>query len=454
MGTIVGAGVRYMAIVIGTGVLFGMVRVPFVVPRLGERWAELAEMPFMAVAIFLAAGDMLRRFPRVDTSLRALTVGVLALALAVAAELLLAVAIQSRTLGDYIASRDRVSGSVYLAMLVVFALMPRIRLASIARRRAAVVVTLLAAVWVSGAGASVQTASSPAMTPRPVRIDTAPVALNERNPWQTRLGAFTFAGGLALTSPETDQLHGLSDLEVTVTNRLTAVSDTGLLVEARLELDATGRLTGLAESRITTLIGLDGSVPREKSEMDAEGLALLPNGDRLVSFEVRDRVWLYPANGGRPRPVPSPAVAFPNNSGLEALMLDPAAGADAYVVGAEVTGEKWSCRISSGACAKGQPVDLPPGFALVSMRRLGGDRTAYLLRAFDIRRGNRTSLRMYRAGTLMGQLDLAVPLTIDNFEGVAAVPRADGSIRFYLVSDDNARAFQRTLLVAFDWMPQ
>ena len=53
MGTIVGAGVRYMAIVIGTGVLFGMVRVPFVVPRLGERWAELAEMPFMAVAIFL-----------------------------------------------------------------------------------------------------------------------------------------------------------------------------------------------------------------------------------------------------------------------------------------------------------------------------------------------------------------------------------------------------------------
>jgi len=313
---------------------------------------------------------------------------------------------------------------------------------------------LLAALLVSGVPTAAQPSASPALAGRAIRIDTAPVPLNPRNPWEVRLGDFVYAGGLVLTSSDTDQLHGLSDLEVTTANRMTAVTDTGFLVEARLELDAAGRLTGLADARLSTLVALDGSVPAEKSEMDAEGLALLPNGDRLISFEVRDRVWLYPATGGRPRPVPSPAVAFPINTGLEALTLDPDTAPDAYRVGDEEHGNIWNCRISSGGCVKGQPVDLPPGFALVSMRRFGPGQTAYLLRAFDLRRGNRDSLRLYRGDTLTGQLDLALPLTIDNYEGVAAVRRADGSIRFYLVSDDNARAFQRTLLVAFDWTPQ
>jgi hypothetical protein len=34
------------------------------------------------------------------------------------------------------------------------------------------------------------------------------------------------------------------------------------------------------------------------------------------------------------------------------------------------------------------------------------------------------------------------------------VPRADGAIRFYLLSDDNFSKLQRTLLLAFDWRPQ
>jgi hypothetical protein len=200
-------------------------------------------------------------------------------------------------------------------------------------------------------------------------------------------------------------------------------------------------------------VGVDGSRPRQKEDMDAEGLALLANGDRLISFEVRDRVWLYPADGGPPHLVPSPNVSFPANTGLEALTAAPDVAADAYMVGDEERGNIWNCRVST-ACVKGQAADLPPGYALVSMRRLDASRTAYLMRGFDLRRGYRSSLRIYSDGKLIGQLDLTLPLTIDNFEGVAAVPRADGSVRFYLISDDNARAFQRTLLVAFDWAPK
>jgi len=114
----------YFALVLGTGFVFGMIRVPFVVPRLGERYAELLEMPFMFVAIVLAARFVIRRFDLSAQSAIRLQVGFAALAMSIVAELLLATVLQGRSLGQFIASRDPVSGSVYLVMLLVFALMP------------------------------------------------------------------------------------------------------------------------------------------------------------------------------------------------------------------------------------------------------------------------------------------------------------------------------------------
>ena len=130
MSKIIRAGFTYFAIVLGTGFVLGVIRVPFLVPRIGERWAELAEMPIMATVIFLAAGFILRRFPEICSPGRSLAAGVLALALSVCAELGLAVVLQSQTLTEFLKSRDKVSGSVYVALLLVFAVMPRIRLRS------------------------------------------------------------------------------------------------------------------------------------------------------------------------------------------------------------------------------------------------------------------------------------------------------------------------------------
>jgi hypothetical protein len=116
--------VLYFALVLGTGFLLGMVRVPLLVPRLGERYAELLEMPFMFVAIVLAARYVERRFALPASLSLRLQIGFLALALSVLAELLLAAALQGRSVAQYIASRDPVSGAVYLGMLLLFALMP------------------------------------------------------------------------------------------------------------------------------------------------------------------------------------------------------------------------------------------------------------------------------------------------------------------------------------------
>lgn len=124
--TILRAGAAYFALVMGAGVVLGSVRVPFLVPRLGERWAELAEMPIMLGVIVLAARWVVVRFGLPPATGPRLATGLLALALLVAAELGLAVLIQNQPLAAYIASRDPVSGSVYLGMLGLFGLMPLI----------------------------------------------------------------------------------------------------------------------------------------------------------------------------------------------------------------------------------------------------------------------------------------------------------------------------------------
>lgn len=288
----------------------------------------------------------------------------------------------------------------------------------------------------------------------PVTIDAVPVPFNPQNPSETAIGDFTYAGGLALTSRDTDRLHGLSDLEVTASDRLSAVSDFGMFLEARVVLDRSARLVGLTDASLAPLHGEDGRPLVVKADSDAEGLALLPSGDRLVSFEEHDRILRYPPGGGVPRPAPFPATGLTFNAGMEALASDPDAGADAYVVGIELTGETWSCRLSSATCLPGLVVDKGREFGLVAMRRLPGAQTAYLLRAFDLVRGNRISLVIMRASTVVARMDMAPPQTVDNFEGLAAVPRTDGGVRFYLMSDDNGVARQRTLLLAFDWHPR
>lgn len=118
------AGMAYFALVFGAGFALGSIRVPFLVPRLGERAAELIEMPIMLGVIWLSARFITRRFRLPANVLPRLGAGLLALGLLLAAEVLLAVTLQDRTLGEYVASRDPVSGLVYLAMLVLFAAMP------------------------------------------------------------------------------------------------------------------------------------------------------------------------------------------------------------------------------------------------------------------------------------------------------------------------------------------
>lgn len=124
MRRVLTAGVLYFALAFGAGFLLGLIRVLWLVPRLGERTAELLEAPIMLAVVFIAARWVVRRLDIPPLPFARLGVGVVALGLLCAAEVVVVLWLRGLTIEQYLAGRDPVAGTVYLVMLAVFALMP------------------------------------------------------------------------------------------------------------------------------------------------------------------------------------------------------------------------------------------------------------------------------------------------------------------------------------------
>jgi hypothetical protein len=118
------AGALYFALVFCAGFVLGIPRVLWVAPRLGTRAAELIESPIMLVIIILAAGWVVRSFRLPLTVAARLGPGLLALGLLLAAEFTVVLKVRRLTLARYIEGRDPVSGTVYILLLLAFAVMP------------------------------------------------------------------------------------------------------------------------------------------------------------------------------------------------------------------------------------------------------------------------------------------------------------------------------------------
>ncbi len=114
----------YFALVFGTGFVLGTVRVLWLVPRFGTRTAELLEMPLMLIAIVLAARWTNRRFADAHGPSTRLGIGLIALGLVIAAELVVGFALRGSSPIEALANRDPLSGTVYYASLVLFAALP------------------------------------------------------------------------------------------------------------------------------------------------------------------------------------------------------------------------------------------------------------------------------------------------------------------------------------------
>lgn len=296
------------------------------------------------------------------------------------------------------------------------------------------------------------------LSAEPVAVQSTPVALNEEDPDQKTAGRLIYRGGLHLISDD-DRFGGFSGLLVSEDgNRLVALTDRGARLYANLQYDGKGTLTGLDNIDMGALAGPDGRPLQGKEWSDAEALAPGTLGEIIIAFERRHRIWGYEANSPLPFDLhqPDELSAAPKNKGIEALALLPdqrlfalteGFGDPMGVLGWVSHEEGWSVltyELDGGFQPTGAAT-LPSGDVIV-IERLNSVRENWAARLKVI------SGRTIQPGaSLKGETiaELRPPLNVDNFEAVSAIKGQNGETLIYILSDDNFRPQQRTLLMMF-----
>ncbi len=268
-------------------------------------------------------------------------------------------------------------------------------------------------------------------------------------------------GGLVLDNAALG-FGGLSGLHLAPDLQVTAVSDLGRWMQARLVLRE-GRLAGLTGLRSGRLQDGSGQALQRGYAGDAESLARLPDGTWLVGFERWHRIRAFRdlSGPGRYMEAPPGLERAPTNAGLEALAVladgrwlaiaeGLAPPEDSALRLAWLGGPgRWST-LAYRPRPSFHPVDatgLPDGGALVLERGFS------IFGGFDGRlvRLPAPALASPGPGTVLrGEeiLRLQHPLPSDNWEGVAAA-RSGGRTLVALCSDNNENPLQRSLLLLF-----
>jgi hypothetical protein len=296
-----------------------------------------------------------------------------------------------------------------------------------------------------------------------IAVRSTAVPLDPRDPAVTRVGKLEYRGGLHLTSDD-KRFGGLSALSVSGDGaQLTAVTDQGGWFTAHIAYDERGWLKEVSDARIGLLHTPAGRPLATKEFQDAESLARLPDGSMIVGFERAHRLWKYPAGenplAGKPWPmrVPNNLYKAPPNGGIEALgsLWD-----GRLFALTEYWIEKDAVRGWLGGGAGWWPIGykFEGAFRPSDAAVMPNDDLAVVERAYNPNRGI-TGIRIAHVRTeqlrkgakLQGEIlaELKPPLTLDNFEGITSRADAEGRTLFYLVSDNNFNAEQRTLLLLF-----
>jgi hypothetical protein len=281
------------------------------------------------------------------------------------------------------------------------------------------------------------------------------------------VGSLRFEGGFELEA-RSSLFGGLSGLEALDETRLLAVTDQGALVFIDLSTDETG--APIAQCAITELRSQQGLALYGKSEGDSEDLALLGPDRIAVSFERNHRIATFTLGDQVQQDAPaidfSHAAGLQSNQGLEALAILPSgvmlAGAEnPTVLGAAQ--KVWRLPSTSAPAVLRDPtfaIDAGVGFALVGLDATPSGGLVVLQRFYEASIGNRTRIGWLAPGVAesasqtvrmreLARLTESESLALDNFEGITALAGADGRTIVWIVSDDNFRDEQKTLLYRF-----
>jgi len=280
-----------------------------------------------------------------------------------------------------------------------------------------------------------------------------------RTPRQTVGEGVELAGAWRLRSPN-HHFAGFSALLAMGDGTLLAVSD------HRREMRFTP--PGSAHPAVSfTFFTHDVS---DKRLLDLESLTRDPATGRLwAGYERGDYIERYETDYSAARVQPPEMRDWPNNRGPEAM----ARLADGRFVVLSEGSPDWFGDELPGLLFPGDPVEGarpvefsfrgPDGFVPVDMSQLPDGRVVILLREF------RWSfpLRFESALVVADPAEiaagepwpwhqmarLAAPVPMDNYEGLAIEPAADGGAVLWLISDNNRSKFQRTLLLKLLYRP-
>jgi hypothetical protein len=303
--------------------------------------------------------------------------------------------------------------------------------------------------------------------PAAMAIEAAPIdRLSVTEPDRSRFGALLFRSGLDLRATD-KRFGGFSALWRSPDGRdLIAVADNSQWLKARVET-SDGRLSGLSGAVLAPLL-LEGGKPLRKSRLyDTESFTTVGR-TAFIGVERSHAVirfdWSPKGDLGQGAliPIPEAVSDLPNNRGLEAIGVAPARSTlkGALVAVAERSG--WfddtptKGFILTGPQAGAFEVVRTAGFDISDLAFLPTGEMLLLERRFSLVGGFGIRLRRVArdaisSGALVdGEVIFQSEGShqIDNMEGLA-VHREGRDTILTMISDNNFRFFQRTLLLEF-----
>ncbi len=238
-------------------------------------------------------------------------------------------------------------------------------------------------------------------------------------------------------------------------NSFVAIGDNAQLYDGTFEREQ-GLIVAVPRRPVGALTDMDGIAYFKKGETelaDSEGLALLPDGQRAISFERDHRILIYRGDAAISRvPDNADAVTLPSNRGVEALAVDVSArliaipeaippGAPGFPVW-RLDGDTWTTVFH---------IPRTLGFNPVGADIDTNNRLFLLERAFRFV-GFQNRIRIFDMnaddpkGIVIWQPAMA---EYDNLEGLSVWLDRAGVTHLTMISDDNNNRFQETQIVEF-----
>lgn len=326
---------------------------------------------------------------------------------------------------------------------------------------------LLTALIVLAAGPSRPIAQPHADAAQRITITATPIrSFSRSEPDRRRFGRLEFLGGLVLAS-DAERFGGLSALSLDPDGKsLLALSDRAMWVRGRMVTDG-DQPVGIADAELAPVLGSDGKPLAATNWYDTEALAR-DGGTLYVGIERVHRIvrFEYGTHGLAARAhaisVPPGMRELPNNQGIESLVFIPRGlplgttliaiserGLDAdgnirgFLIGGRSPGT-FSVR-RSGEFDITDAALTPDGNLLILERHFSFTRGIGM-------RVRSIALADVKPGALLDGnvlIEAGNANEIDNMEALAVHRNAAGQTILTILSDDNLRPLQRTLLLRF-----